>query len=148
MTITSDAIQLNGTLRPDYTCDGEGGSPPLTFSEIPDKAQSLALIMEDPDAPSGTFTHWLLYDMSPATLQIPGGGMPQTGKAGVNDFGKPGYGAPSPPNGTHRYVFKLFALDSLLELPEGFTKQQLEAALQGHIIDSAEVVGAYARQSS
>jgi Raf kinase inhibitor-like YbhB/YbcL family protein len=143
MTITSTAIRPDGSLLPDYTCDGAGSSPPLTFSEVPATAKSLALIVDDPDAPGGTFTHWLLYDMSPATLQIPENGLPLTGKVGTNDFGQLGYGGPCPPAGEHRYVFKLYALDNLPALPEGATRADLDQAIEGHIIDSTETTTTY-----
>jgi Raf kinase inhibitor-like YbhB/YbcL family protein len=145
MTITSTAVQANGHILPDYTCDGRNNSPPLTFSEIPDDATSLALIVEDPDAPHGVFVHWLLYDMSPATLQIPENGQPMTGKVGVNDFGQLGYGGPCPPSGTHRYIFSLYALDDTLDLPEGATKDQLQTAMHGHMIASAQLIGSYTK---
>lgn len=145
MQITSDALQVDGHILPKYTCDGENISPPLTFSEIPDDTKSLAFIMDDPDAPNGTFTHWLLYNMSPATLQIVEKQMPLTGIAGRNDFGNQGYGGPCPPSGEHRYVFKLFALDTMLDLPEGATSSELQTAMEGHIILSVELTGAYAK---
>lgn len=147
MVITTTAMQLTGEIRKEYTCDGEDKSPSLTFSEVPDTAESLTLIMDDPDAPNGTFTHWLLYDMSPGTLQLIENTPPAVGKAGKNGFGKLGYGGPCPPSGTHHYHFKLFALDAMLELPEGADRQSLESAMEGHVIDQAEMVGTYARQT-
>jgi len=148
MTIGTTAIDGKGFLLPQYTCDGEGVSPPLTFSEVPMETKSLALIMDDPDAPNGTFTHWLLYDMSPGVLQITENTPPMTGKSGTNDFGKTGYGGACPPAGTHRYYFKLFALDSALDLPEGASRQALETAMSGHVLETAEVMGQYARPAA
>lgn len=147
MTITSSAIQANGNILPQYTCDGANSSPPLTFSEIPMAAKSLVLVVDDPDAPSGTFTHWLLYDMPPSILAIPEGTQPQVGKTGTNDFGNAAYGGPCPPNGTHRYYFRLYALDAMLELPESAYRRTLEEAMAGHILESAKMVGVYAKNT-
>lgn len=147
MTITSTAIQANGNILQQYTCDGENISPPLTFSEIPIEAKSLVLIVDDPDAPNDTFTHWLLYDMPPSILAIPENGMPQVGKAGKNGFGDVGYGGPCPPSGTHHYYFRLYALDTMLDLPEGASREEVAQAMDGHVFQNAEVVGTYAKQS-
>jgi Raf kinase inhibitor-like YbhB/YbcL family protein len=143
MTITSSAIQANGNILPQYTADGANVSPPLTFSDIPLEAKSLVLFVDDSDAPSGSFTHWLLYDMPPSILAIPESEMPQIGTAGTNDFGAIGYGGPQPPEGTHHYHFRLFALDTMLELPEGVSRQEVEEAMDGHVLESAELVGRY-----
>jgi Raf kinase inhibitor-like YbhB/YbcL family protein len=148
MTITSSAIQANGNILPQYTADGANMSPPLTFSEIPIEAKSLVLIVDDPDAPGGTFTHWLLYDMPSSILAIPENEMPQIGKCGANDFGTVGYGGPKPPEGQHRYYFKLFALDTMLELPEGVSRQEVEEAMQDHVVSNAELVGLYAKSDA
>lgn len=145
MEITTAAIQINGHIAPQYTCDGANISPSVVFTQIPNNAKSTALILEDPDAPGGTFIHWLLYDMSPATLVVPENEMPTTGKAGTNDFGQLGYGGPCPPSGTHRYVFRLLALDARFDLAEGISKSELDGVIDGHIIDSVEVVGVYVR---
>jgi Raf kinase inhibitor-like YbhB/YbcL family protein len=145
MTITSDAIKVDGQIMQEYTCDGENTSPPLTFSDIPAGTTSLAFILEDPDAPNGVFTHWLLYDMSPAVLEVVENQMPVTGKAGTNDFGNVGYASPCPPSGTHRYVFRLFALDAMLDLPEGASRQDVQHAMRDHVIDSAEVTSTYTK---
>lgn len=149
MMIASEAIQADGSILQRYACEGDNTSPPLTFSDIPAEAQSLVLVVEDPDAPGQTFTHWLIYDMSPATLQIVENSMPLTGVAGLNDFGITGYGGPCPPPGdTHTYVFKLFALDTLLDLPEGIGRDEVTQAMEGHILGSTELVSHYARQKS
>lgn len=147
MEITTAAIQLNGQIAPQYTCDGANISPLVIFSQIPNNAKSTVLILEDPDAPGGTFIHWLLYDMSPATLVVPENEMPTTGKVGTNDFGQLGYGGPCPPSGTHRYIFRLLALDARFDLPEGISKRELNEAMKGHVIDLVEIVGTYAKTS-
>lgn len=146
MTITSTAIQANGNILSQYTCDGPNISPPLTFSEIPIEAKSLVLIVDDPDAPNGTFTHWLLYDMPPSILAIPENDTPQVGKVGTNDFGNAGYSGPCPPNGTHHYYCRLYALDVMLDLPEGAGRQEVEEAMSGHIFQDATVMGTYTKQ--
>ncbi|MDB5186153.1 MAG: phosphatidylethanolamine-binding protein [Candidatus Saccharibacteria bacterium] len=147
MTITSTAFQHNGYIPRKYTCDDANINPPLTFSEIPEDARSLVLIMDDPDAPSGQFTHWLLYDISPATLQIAENAAPETGTIGMNDYGNIGYGGPCPPQGTHRYVFKLYALQSVLNLPEAASRQEIETTTQGQVIETTELIGLYQRSS-
>jgi len=147
MQISSTAFQDNTYIPSDYTCDGEDYNPPLTFSKVPTEAESLVLIVEDPDAPSQVFTHWILFDMPPATLEILKHQVPLGTKQGMNDFGNVGYGGPCPPSGTHHYHFKLFALETLLNLLEGATKEAVEKAMKGHVIESAELVGLYKKQN-
>lgn len=147
MTITTTAINNNDEIDQRYTGEGEDVNPPLTFSQIPDGTESLALIMDDPDAPNGTFTHWVLYDMNPATLQITEDQLPAGAKVGMNDFGRVDYGGPMPPSGTHRYYFKLYALDTMLNLPEGTSRNDLEQAMEDHIIETAELMGTYTKSS-
>ncbi len=147
MEITSSGVDANGKILPKYTADGDNCNPPLTFSQIPTDAASLALVLDDPDAPSGIFTHWLLYDMSPATLQIVEASAPLTGKAGTNSFGDQKYDGPAPPSGTHRYVFTLYALDTMLDLPDGADRKALLQAMDGHIVDHAELISTYSRSS-
>lgn len=153
MTITSSVFNHNEYIPSKYTCEGENHNPPLTFSKVPENAQSLALIVEDPDAPSKTFTHWLIYNIppasnaaSPATLQIHENQVPRASMQGMTDFGKVGYGGPCPPVGTHRYFFKLFALDSMLDVPQEATKQEVEEAMKGHVLDFAELIGLYEKK--
>jgi hypothetical protein len=146
MTITSAAFKLSDKIPPQYTCDGEDINPPLAFSEVPEGAKSLALIMDDPDAPNSTFTHWVIYDMSPLTLQIPENSTPITGKMGINDFAHKGYGGPCPPTGTHHYHFKLYALDIETGLPDGASDEELMIAMDGHILESAELISEYQRR--
>lgn len=144
MTITSTAFQNNDPLPEEYGHDHKNVNPPLTFSEVPQDAKSLVLIVEDPDAPSGTFTHWIVYNMSPATLQVLEGEVPMGAQQATNDFGTQAYGGPRPPSGTHRYFFKLFALDTTLQdvRPED-SRQEIYAAMEDHVIDQAEIVGTY-----
>lgn len=144
MKLTSPAFTHNGVIPSEYTCDGNDLSPPLVISDVPANAKSLALIMDDPDAPVGTWDHWVVFDISPSTTQIPKGTEPQ-GTAGRNSWGRKGYGGPCPPSGTHRYFFKLYALDTKLNLSEGATKKDLEKAMQGHIIAQAQLMGTYKR---
>jgi len=143
MQLKSQAFQ-NGKLIPGkYTCDGKNVSPPLVIMDAPKETKSLALIMSDPDAPHGTFLHWLLWNIPPKVTELKEGESP--GVKGKNDFGKPGYGGPCPPSGIHRYVFRVYALDIMLNHPESSTKQQVEAAMKGHILQSAELIGRYSR---
>jgi Raf kinase inhibitor-like YbhB/YbcL family protein len=142
LTLSSAAF-LDGEHIPDkYTCDGENISPQLQIGNIPEGTQSLALIVEDPDAPNGTWTHWLLWDM-PVLHTIMEGEAP--GTQGKNDFGKNNYGGPCPPNGTHRYYFRLYALSQKLNLPEGASKEELLQAIEPVKLAKAELMGKYNR---
>ena len=143
MTITSDSIDSDGFIASKYTCSGENDNPQLNFLDVPTEAKSLSLIMEDPDSQGGTFTHWLLYDMSPRTIQLVAGQTSRTGRSGINSFGKRGYGGPCPVAGTHHYFFKLYALDTVLSLSEDVSKDTLLKAMETHIIDYAELIGKY-----
>jgi len=151
MKLESDAFSNNSIIPPKYTCDRQDFSPPLKWDAPPPETQSLALIVDDPDAPMGTFVHWVLYDLPPEITHLPeavpnDATLADGGTQGKNDFGKLGYGGPCPPSGTHRYFFKLYAIDRVLGLPSGATKEQLEAAMNGHILAAAEIIGRYARQ--
>lgn len=147
MTIASAAFQHNKYIPAEYTCDGANHNPPLTFSQVPQNAQSLVLIVEDPDAPSiPNFTHWVIYNIPPATPQILENQVPPNSILGITDFGEVGYGGPCPPHGTHRYFFKIYALDTILDLPQGASKKEVLDAMEGHVIDSAELVGLYKRK--
>lgn len=149
MQITSSDFQNLEPIPQKFSRDGEDINPSLTFSEIPDDAQSLVLIVEDPDAPSGLFTHWIIYNMSPSTLQIIEGELPVSGRQGVNDYGEETYGGPKPPSGsgTHRYLFKLIALREMLDLEDDdgikVDRETLYTAMEGHIIEEAEIIGTY-----
>jgi hypothetical protein len=142
MKITSSAFGHEGIIPTTYTCDGEDISPPLRIKNIPEGTKSLALIMDDPDAPGGTFTHWVAWNIEPQE-EIPADTRP--GPEGKNDFGNTGYGGPCPPSGTHRYYFKLCALDTTLDVAKGAPRKEVEDALEGHIIAVAELMGTYTR---
>ncbi|MBI2049452.1 YbhB/YbcL family Raf kinase inhibitor-like protein [Candidatus Roizmanbacteria bacterium] len=145
MIITSTAFQHNGYIPSKYTCDGENKNPPLTFSQVPKDARSLVFIVDDPDAPSRTFTHWVVYNIPSSTLQILEGEIPQNSVQGMTDFGQTKYGGPCPPSGVHRYFFKLFALDIALDLKIGASREEVLEAMKGHILESGELIGLYGR---
>ena len=145
MKITSSAFQEGGNIPSKFTCDGSDTSPPLQITGVPSEAKSLVLIADDPDAPSGLFTHWLVWNIPPQTNSISEGSAPK-GVHGTNDFGKSGYKGPCPPPGTHRYSFKIFALDRELDLRGGAKRSQVDAAMKGHVIAQGELVGRYARK--
>lgn len=157
MELKSLGFEPNGMIPRKYARDGEDQSPPLAWSDLPDETKSLALVVEDPDAPKGTFTHWVMWDI-PVTKPTGKEGMPEgvshSGgfldgrRQGDNDFGERGYSGPMPPQGEcHRYVFRLFALDDRLSLDAGATKRELLKAMEGHVLDQAEVVGRYERRA-
>ena len=148
MKISSNAFKDSEMIPSKYTCDGEDISPPINFSEVPEGARSLALICVDPDAPSGKWVHWLIYnipvDMSELKENVAkkeklAGGILQ----GINDFGRIGYGGPCPPGGTHRYYFKLYALDTILNLEPGITEKELLKAIFNHNIAETHFTGKY-----
>ena len=145
MKVTSFAFQEGANIPSKFTCDGENTSPPLQIADIPSEAKSLALVVDDPDAPSGLFTHWAVWNIPPQTTAVGEGNAPK-GVQGTNDFGKSGYGGPCPPSGTHRYYFKVFALDRELDLPFGAKRGQLDAAMKGHVVAQGELMGRYSRQ--
>ncbi|BCR04207.1 hypothetical protein DESUT3_12760 [Desulfuromonas versatilis] len=152
MRIDSGVFEQGGIIPAKYTCDGANVSPPLDWSGLPGGAASLALICDDPDAPVGTWVHWVAYNIP---VDRPGFGEHIPGERqladgclqGHNDFKRIGYGGPCPPSGTHRYFFKLYALDCRLALAAGATKEQLLAAMKGHILGEAELMGTYRRSS-
>lgn len=145
MKLTSTAFQPNGIIPTVYTCDGKGISPPLIFSDVPSNTQSLVLIMDDPDAPVGVWDHWVVFNIPPSVREVPEGKNPE-GIVGNNTSGKNVYQPPCPPDREHRYVFKLYALDTTIQLVPGVTKKEVENAMQGHIIDSGELIGRYNRK--
>jgi hypothetical protein len=145
MTISSPAFQAGAAIPVVYTCDGSSRNPPLAFGEVPTAAKSFALIMHDPDAPVGDFTHWTMWNMAPGTREIAEGSVPAGAVLGATDAGSSGYVGPCPPNGSHRYIFELYALDAMMDLPSGVPRIDLEAAMQGHVLDHAELIGTYAR---
>lgn len=145
MRVTSTAFK-NGDLIPEkYTFDGENVNPPLNFSDVPEEAKSLAIIMEDPDAPGGTFVHWIVWNI-PADIRGIREGDDMSYPQGRNDFGNIGYDGPCPPKGSvHSYYFKVYALDTFLNLPEGATKDDLVNAISGHVLAESSIVGKYGR---
>lgn len=149
--LTSSAFGEGQTIPKKYTCEGQNVSPPLSWDGVPLAAKSLALISDDPDAPVGTWVHWVIYNI-PVTISelieaiSPVPDLPGIGLQGKNDFRKIGYGGPCPPPGkTHRYFFKLYALDIALNLPKGSTKQDLEKMMEGHVLAQGQLVGTYRR---
>jgi len=145
MKIESPAFGSNQYIPSKYTCEGDNVNPPLRFIGVPESAKSLVLIVDDPDAPMGTWVHWTVWNISPKVQEIPEDSTPEGAVEGVTDFGKPGYGGPCPPSGTHRYFFKLFALDTTLSLDSSARASEVEKAMEGHIIEKAELVGLYER---
>jgi Raf kinase inhibitor-like YbhB/YbcL family protein len=149
--ITSDAFKQEEIIPAQFTCDGMDKSPALTWEGIPANAKSLALIADDPDAPIGTWVHWVLYDIPPTLQSLPedvakSPFVPGIGTQGINDFRKTGYNGPCPPRGKpHRYFFKLYALDTILELKSGASKVELEKAMRGHILAQGELMGKFGR---
>lgn len=151
MKLISPAFAEGQMIPPKYTADGEDVSPPLQWSQLPGGTESLALICEDPDAPVGTWVHWLIWNIPqdagalaekiPPQKQLPNGS-----RQGVNDFGRIGYGGPAPPSGTHRYFFRLYALDTTLDVPAGASRTQLEKAMKGRILAQAQLMGKYSRR--
>lgn len=143
--VTSSAFAEGETIPRRHTCDGEDFSPPLNWSAIPEGTASLALIVDDPDAPRGDWVHWVLVDLPPELTGLPEGAQ-GVGIDGRNDFGRQGYGGPCPPKGsTHRYFFKVYALDQALGLKSGATKRDVEKAMQGHILTLGQLMGRYTR---
>ena len=142
MRISSTAFGDGGTIPDQYSKDAGNQKPPLQIDDVPSDAKSLALIVDDPDAPHGTFTHWLAYNISPATREI-GGDTSVTMQQACNDFGHNEYGGPRVPSGEHRYVFKLYALDDSVEMPRGATRLDMEEAILGHVIAEAEFMGRF-----
>jgi len=143
MKLTSNAFGENEAIPSRYTVDGEDVSPPLQWTDPPKETQSFALICDDPDAPAGTWVHWVTWNIPAEERTLPEGG--KGNSEGKNDFGKSGYGGPAPPSGTHRYFFKLYALDTTLNLPDTTTKADLESAMKGHVLSDAQFMGTYSR---
>jgi Raf kinase inhibitor-like YbhB/YbcL family protein len=149
--LTSAAFPEGQTIPKLCTGDGKDVSPPLTWSNAPPSTKSFALICEDPDAPRGTWVHWVVYNLPPETRELSQGvsreeTLPNGGLQGTNDFGKIGYGGPAPPPGkAHRYFFKLYALDGPVDLPAGATRKQLQDAMAGHIVAEGQLMGTYRR---
>jgi hypothetical protein len=149
-TLSSPSFADGAVIPRRHTCDGDNRSPRLTWGDAPPGTRSFALVVDDPDAPSGTFTHWVLFDVPSSTSELPDAPpLGTVGRSGRNSFGKSGYGGPCPPkgHGPHRYFFKLSALDvDSVKLNEGATKAQLEATMEGHVLATAQLVGRYERK--
>ncbi|MBI2426304.1 MAG: YbhB/YbcL family Raf kinase inhibitor-like protein [Candidatus Kerfeldbacteria bacterium] len=145
MKLISSAFEHNQTIPSTYTCDGRDVNPPLAIADVPANTKSLALIVDDPDAPAGTWVHWVVWNIDPHITEITENSVPSGATEGTTSFGKTGYGGPCPPSGTHRYFFKLAALDRALELSFNATAADLEHAMDGHVLASAERMGVYAR---
>lgn len=143
MKISSSSFGNKEAIPSRFSCDGADVNPELHIAQVPDGTQSLALIVDDPDAPGKTWLHWLVYDILP-TARIAEDSLP--GTEGRNDFGRTGWGGPCPPSGTHRYFFRLYALDAKTALSAGASRKELESAMEGHILESAELVGLYKRE--
>ena len=149
--ITSSAFEDGGLIPAKYTCDGADMSPPLQWDAVPEGTKSIALICDDPDAPMGTFVHWVIFGLPADTRElaenIPSDEtLPNGAKQGTSDFGRIGYGGPCPPSGTHRYFFKIYALDAEVELAAGASKRELLKAMEGHILGQGQLIGKYKRQ--
>lgn len=150
ITITSTAFTDGGMIPRDYTCDGKDISPPLVWAGVPEGTKSLAIICDDPDAPMGTWVHWVLFNIPATVNELPQSLPPDKvlengARHGINDFRKFGYGGPCPPGGTHRYYFKLFALDIELIQKPGLTKAELLKAMKDHILAEGQLMGRYKR---
>lgn len=145
MKLTSSAFKEGASIPAKYTCDEKDTIPPLAFEDIPEKAVTFALIMDDPDAPRGTWDHWIVWNIPRDTKGVREGSEP-SGVSGKNSWGRTGWGGPCPPDREHRYFFKLYALDGKLDLQAGSTKAQLEKAMKGHIVAEAQLMGRYNRR--
>lgn len=143
LQLSSSAFNENGLIPVKYTCDGANINPPLYIGGIPEKTKCLTLIVDDPDAPIGTWAHWVVWNI-PVTHHLKEKSV--HGNEGINDFGKHAYGGPCPPSGKHRYFFKVYALDQLLNLPATTSKLQLERAMSNHILAFGELIGLYERK--
>lgn len=148
--VKSNSFSDGGMIPAKYTCDGANISPQLSWDNAPKGTKSFVLICEDPDAPMGTFTHWILYDIPADVHELPENlpkdkVLPNGAKQGIADFKKIGYGGPCPPSGTHRYYFKLYSLDTLLNLEPGLKKEDILKAMNGHILAQGQIMGKYTR---
>jgi Raf kinase inhibitor-like YbhB/YbcL family protein len=151
MKITSPAFQNEGMIPSKYTCDGQDVSPALEWTGVPENTTGLVLIADDPDAPMGTWVHWVLFNIPPTVTGLPEGAGAETifsdgTQSGTSSFKRLGYGGPCPPSGTHRYYFKVYALDAKLDLASGASKQDVVRAMKGHVLAQGELMGRYKRQ--
>ena len=146
ISITSPFFHAGGDIPAKFTCNGTNVSPELQISSVPNEAKSLVLIVDDPDAPRGLFTHWIVWNVDSKTTRVAENSSPTAGVQGINDFGKRNYGGPCPPSGMHRYFFKIFALDTKLELKPGARRAELDAAMRGHTLAQGELIGRYSHK--
>jgi len=145
LKLASSAFENNSTIPSKYTCDGEDINPPLDISGIPSNAKSLLLIVDDPDAPTGTWNHWIVWNI-PIVSKIDENSVPNRAIQGINDFDKHIYGGPCPPSGTHRYMFKLYALDTTLDRDSNSEKNDVLKAMEGHVLDQTVLIGLYKKK--
>jgi Raf kinase inhibitor-like YbhB/YbcL family protein len=146
LKITSPGFVSNGYIPAHYTCDGNDVNPPLEIANVPVGTKTLALIVDDPDAPVGMWVHWVVWNISPTTRELGEDSVPAGASQGKNDWKRNSYGGPCPPSGVHRYFFKLYALDTRLNLGAGTAKTDLEKAMKGHVLATAELIGLYKRR--
>jgi Raf kinase inhibitor-like YbhB/YbcL family protein len=151
ITVSSSAFPEGGTIPAKYTCDGNDVSPPLKWTGVPEATKSLALISDDPDAPMGTWVHWVMWNIPPSVQELaenvpPKPELPDGSRQGISDFGRPGYGGPCPPSGVHRYYFRVYALDTMLDLPGSTRKADLLRAIKGHILAEGQLMGKYSKR--
>ncbi|MCP6719801.1 MAG: YbhB/YbcL family Raf kinase inhibitor-like protein [Patescibacteria group bacterium] len=148
LLLKSSAFKNNGLIPAKYTCDGEDVNPLIEILNVPEGAKSTVLIMDDPDAPAGTWDHWILWNIDPKTHYIPEDSVPGSALQGKTSFSREGYGGPCPPKGdkAHRYMFRVFALDVMLDIPEGSPKTEVLKAMEGHVLDKTVFTGLYQRK--
>ena len=151
ISVSSSTFPEGGTIPAKYTCDGNDVSPPLKWTGVPEATKSLALISDDPDAPVGTWVHWVMWNVPPSVGELaedvsPKAELPDGSRQGISDFRRPGYGGPCPPSGVHRYYFKLYALDTMLDLPSSTRKADLLKAMKGHVLTEGQLMGKYSRR--
>jgi Raf kinase inhibitor-like YbhB/YbcL family protein len=146
MKLTSPEFVQGKPIPSQYSCNGEDRNPPLAIEGVPQEAKSLALIMDDPDAPAGTWVHWVLWNIDPATTQIKEASVPAGAQEGMNSWKRKGYGGPCPPSGTHRYFFRLYALKEQISLPASATRKDLDHAMHDKVIAQCELMGVYSHK--
>ena len=146
VSIATSAFQAGGDIPAKFTCNGANVNPELKINGVPNEAKSLVLIVDDPDAPHGLFTHWIVWNIDPKTTDIGENSVPVGGVQGTNDFGKRNYSGPCPPSGTHRYFFKIFALDMKLDLKPSARRADLDAAIKSHILERGALMARYAHK--
>jgi len=146
LKMSSPAFENDGEIPKKYTCDGANVNPPLKFENVPSNTKSLAVVFDDIDAPRGTYVHWILWNIGPNVKEINEDSFPEGAMQGMNDFKKRHYGGPCPPGRAHKYVFRIYTLDTLLNLSQNSTKKDLEKAMEGHIISRAQLMGVYKRK--